>query len=417
VALGLSPVLAELVLRWVGDGYDPHEAARETRRMIQAALGVEDVRLEDGDVPGGDVVHASGGRVQATRGEVLGRKAGGVLHPYFGFDNKAGVDLFDRYIEQHLEDPECITILVCGGSVAEQFVNYQSGGGDTLLELMRADPRFAGKKIKTCRLARAGFKQPQHLHALTYFLSCGAVPDYVINIDGLNSIKFGPRNLLYGVPALWPEANHWLHHTRRTELTSEQLERLVETRVRQERLVEGCEQALASGRLRFALFGTSKMKELYRLRDEWARAHETYNAALLSDGIHPTKRDAWSEAQVESADCWYESSRLMHAMCEARGVRYLHFLQPTLYDEGSKPISDQEQAKCVGEKGIDERIKVGYDLLRERGPRLADEGIEFVDTSYLFEDVEETLYFDRAHFVAAGHELLAEEIARTLLGE
>lgn len=53
----------------------------------------------------------------------------------------------------------------------------------------------------------------------------------------------------------------------------------------------------------------------------------------------------------------------------------------------------------------------GYPLLRERGARLAAEGHPFVDATRVFADVEETLYYDSCHFVAAGHELLAEALA------
>ena len=218
------------------------------------------------------------------------------------------------------------------------------------------------------------------------------------------------------MPATWPEGHHWLHHTEAAAQDPARLELLVDTHVARRRLVERCRAALDSGTLRFALSGTRRMHELYRLRDAWVGAHEAYNAALPGDVPRP-EASALRAAQLESADCWYESARLMHALCRARGVRYLHFLQPTLFDEGSKPISAEERAKCVGPRGIDPRIKAGYDLLRERGRRLQEEGVEFHDTSGLFVGVEETLYFDRAHFGRRGNELLGGRIAAALLAE
>ena len=89
-------------------------------------------------------------------------------------------------------------------------------------------------------------------------------------------------------------------------------------------------------------------------------------------------------------------------LCDSVGVRFYSFLQPTLADTGSKPISEKEAEMCIPEKGVDPRIKIGYDRLREHGRLLKEEGMLFFDTSYIFEDVEETLYYDRAHFIEKG---------------
>ena len=38
-----------------------------------------------------------------------------------------------------------------------------------------------------------------------------------------------------------------------------------------------------------------------------------------------------------------------HHLCEPRGILYLHVLQPTLHDPGSKPITPEEQEKGIGD--------------------------------------------------------------------
>ena len=142
VALALSPLLAEAALRMLGNGYDPTTARLEARRMIASALGVAGGEGASVELASG----AGGVRAVETRGDRLGREAGGVLHPYLGFDNELGLELFERYVRQHREEPERFTILVFGGSVAEQFVDFQSGGSETLLARLEGDPRFSGKK-------------------------------------------------------------------------------------------------------------------------------------------------------------------------------------------------------------------------------------------------------------------------------
>ena len=50
----------------------------------------------------------------------------------------------------------------------------------------------------------------------------------------------------------------------------------------------------------------------------------------------------------------------------------------------------------------------------ERGAALAEHGIDFYDASFVFRDVEETLYFDRCHFEPPGMILLVDSITERL---
>ena len=44
---------------------------------------------------------------------------------------------------------------------------------------------------------------------------------------------------------------------------------------------------------------------------------------------------------------WKESSRALADLCRARGITYEQFLQPTMVDEGSKPLTELEKKKGV----------------------------------------------------------------------
>ena len=105
----------------------------------------------------------------------------------------------------------------------------------------------------------------------------------------------------------------------------------------------------------------------------------------------------------------------MQALCSGLGMTYVHVLQPTLHDEGSKPLTAQELATGTDEEGLSRRVTEGYDLLRERGRELAEQGIAFLDLSMIFEGVEETLYFDRCHFEKPGSVMMAREVGRHVL--
>jgi hypothetical protein len=108
----------------------------------------------------------------------------------------------------------------------------------------------------------------------------------------------------------------------------------------------------------------------------------------------------------------------MALLAAGRGLRYLHFLQPNQYVEGSKPLSDAERASaydpasdwCRGVRG-------GYPLLQAEGQGLRAEGIAFEDLTEIFKTQEATLYRDTCcHLDLEGNRQLAREVAGRIAG-
>jgi hypothetical protein len=116
-------------------------------------------------------------------------------------------------------------------------------------------------------------------------------------------------------------------------------------------------------------------------------------------------------------DAWFECSLSLDALCRARDIPYLHVLQPTLHDEGSKRMSAEEKALPLPAPEWIEGVRRGYPALRARGQELAARGVHFLDASRAFADVDATLYFDPCHFVTRGCDLLADRIADQLLSD
>ena len=113
---------------------------------------------------------------------------------------------------------------------------------------------------------------------------------------------------------------------------------------------------------------------------------------------------------------WSESSRTMRSMCAERGIAYVHVLQPTLHDPGSKPLTPEEIETGQTAEWWRAASTRGYPLLREEGKRLREEhDIVFVDASLVFRDVPETLYYDHCHFGRRGNEILARPVADGIL--
>jgi hypothetical protein len=125
--------------------------------------------------------------------------------------------------------------------------------------------------------------------------------------------------------------------------------------------------------------------------------------------------DAGDDAVLETcARMWVQSSIAMNAVCRAQGIRYVHFLQPTLHDEGAKPVTDEERQKGAEPQIWARGAKLGYPKLRAASIDLEGAGVQFVDLSQAFANERESLYYDVCHFTPAGYEILVGTVADAL---
>lgn len=118
---------------------------------------------------------------------------------------------------------------------------------------------------------------------------------------------------------------------------------------------------------------------------------------------------------VQTVAGWERSSRLLHPLCAARGVLYVHALQPALYDPAGKTPTERELASARVIDTWRRGVEMGYPLPREAGERRFQEGENFVDASDVFVGVEGDVYVDSCHFEEAGNELLADRLAAVIL--
>ena len=157
---------------------------------------------------------------------------GGALHPYFGLTHRPGLpfdvpeDLRPRAAGQPPPTPARTNnfgfvsttdypirrttgwqffVGIFGGSVALWFCQV---GADRLFDQLRKSPALAGREIVPVCLAHEGYKQPQQLLVLSYFLSLGQPFDLVIKLDGFNEVALGALNDLRGYDFTMPSVQH-----------------------------------------------------------------------------------------------------------------------------------------------------------------------------------------------------------------
>ena len=340
------------------------------------------------------------------------------LHPYTGFTLDARLRVAEQTVALFEEDDpdRPYVIFLQGGSVAATFGGLDQGGSSRLVERMLGDPALEGREIEVIRLAIPGFKQPQQFLQLAYLLSRGCEPDLVLNLDGLNEVRTSYNNARRGLQPTWPSLGHWTQATLSTPHDDVVLDLLVEMRALQNKVSKDARKALDRHYTYSAILGKWTIARLTRARVRWARAQHAFIDRQVEldreNALHPFGIQAHTEDCVpEAVRCWFESSLSMHQLCEARGIRYVHALQPTLHDVGSKPISDEERSKGLPDGIFHEAVVEGYPLLREGIVELRDLGVEALDLSLAFVDMKETLYYDNCHFGTLGCSALANAIA------
>ena len=136
------------------------------------------------------------------------------FHPFFGYThgaNSSGTNNYGFYCPYDYplkrEKANWYIIGIFGGSVANGFY---VDGTEQLSERLRQHPFFADKEIIYLNYALGGYKQPQQLQVLTYFLCIGQELDMVLNIDGFNEIVFCFNNSRLNVDIAMPSAQHFL---------------------------------------------------------------------------------------------------------------------------------------------------------------------------------------------------------------
>jgi len=345
-----------------------------------------------------------------------------LLHPFYGAEqthDSGGVLAYFR------NDPPAddYTIAIIGGSVAAAWARDHD---DVFKQLLEADPRLAGRNVKILEFAHAAYKQPQQLNRVAFLFSLGYLPDAVINLDGFNEVANGLQNGMTGTHPLFPTAPVWASLLwGRGAIDPEQIQTVAALSGLRNRAEALLGQAR---RLRFfksSILGTltkARVSKVYAQRaalqqslaaadDPAARRKELRSDRELIGPDYDKDPQAIAELSVTN---WFESSLSLQALCEARGVYYMHCLQPTMHDYGSKPLTEKERG-LTGAKFWEQGVQLGYDHLRERGQELTRRGVDFVDTSYAFKDEEGELYYDACHFVARGCQLLSRQIAPIFL--
>jgi hypothetical protein len=347
------------------------------------------------------------------------------LHPYLGYVYTP--DASEKFPDHDVNDfgfvdgspvqrrgDGKVIVGITGGSVALGLP------ADMLSDELSKSPRFRAKQVVIVRLAAGGYKQPQHLMALNYILALGGQFDVVLNIDGFNEVALPEHdNTSRGVYPFFP---------RKWNLLAQDFGNLeFQRRVGKIVFLRSLRQRWAAG------FMARPARYSPTLQLSWKVGDHFLGLAILravdaldvdtkqKPRFHVTGPGVTSftteNLYRELAAMWQRTSIHMDLICRAHGIKYLHFLQPNQYVEGSKPMGEAERRTALNATSpYRHGVKRGYPELVALIPGLQASGVNFSDLRMLFSDVTDALYIDDCcHFNDAGYRLLTRKIARAII--
>jgi hypothetical protein len=415
--VGVSEILSFLTFSLLEGQLTSH---RRTQTLLQAALLGHPFQTTGAPV-------TSTGALSSLPKLPFPEFSAEVLHPYLGYALRSGSATGSytgfRFLQTGRDDlprrsEGAVIVGIFGGSVAANFIRDSS---EELRAEIQTYPLFAGKEIVIVPVALGGFKQPQQLMALNYFLSLGAEFDVVINIDGFNEMVLPPvDNVSHQVFPFFPRA--WLYRVQ--DVPDPYVLSLMGqiSYLRQKRAEWA--QVLAHSPLRFSmtvsLFWRTFDLHMQRKIDRRQSLLLAYTPPVEDNELvtgPPRRYENEEELVRDLAQQWMRSSLQMHRLSEGSGILYVHVLQPNVYVAGSKPLTVQERRIALGDHPYREWAERGYPMFREVSRELRSAGVRFLDLTDIFSHVSESLYYDFCHVVKRGSDRLARAIGTFIVEE
>jgi hypothetical protein len=350
------------------------------------------------------------------------------FHPFFGYTFKAGLKNTNNYGFDSPYDfpfekisPNQYIIGIFGGSVAEDF--YEEGR-ERLTERLKAHPFFADKEIIYLNFALGGYKQPQQMQILTYFLGAGQQIDMAINIDGFNEMIFCSNNNRLNVDIGMPSAQHFLPMRDLMDarsMTVEKMEVIANIQRYKRKYNAGVDTLkntpFASIYMIYSAYSRFLHGKYQRETVRFDRLIKPAPSKAVDSLVNLKTTPGISDERLlmeRIVSFWARCSGMMNRVMQGRG-RYFHFLQPNQY-YSQKVFTPEEQKTAISEQSpYNYLVKQGYPLLLKKQEQLKQEGLNVFSAATLFDGVKETMFIDNCcHFNRSGHEKFADFVANRI---
>jgi len=321
-----------------------------------------------------------------------------------------------------------LIVAVMGGSVARDFAMHSRRYG-SFARALQQDPRYRNKKITVVNFAIGGYRQPQQLMILNYFLMLGQKFDIVINLDGFNEVYHGMLNHKNGVDFTFPPEEIWGEQQQHIERLNMSLtdERGIQTvyfdwAVRSYgRNADRCTLAacfvLNKLAARYYQFRSNRIVE--EKGETWEKV--SHFSRRPSQPNNPggknliLKLDQPGRLYGAIADYWANASRIMVGLGRRHGFLYVHVLQPNQHYPPGR-VQELPGRNALTPK-FREPVVQGYPFLVSRINDMQKAGVFAIDATVVFDLSEGEIYSDSCcHFSDKGTGILVEFVVRKITG-
>jgi hypothetical protein len=304
---------------------------------------------------------------------------------------------------------------IFGGSVGVWFCQV---GADRMTADLRQRGVFPGRELVPLCFAHEGYKQPQQLLVLSYFLSIGQPFDLVVNIDGVNEVALSAMNEARGMDISMPSPMHMaplVNVIDRSTLTPEKLYLLADINRDKERM-NSLVARMGRNRIASVNFVLERLYQRTRHRypsklGRFANLPSNPPKASVVKVTPPVEPRDEAALFDDIAKEWAATSMLMHDMLAARDIPYVHVLQPNQYytqrrfseAEARVAKNDQSPFKASVEKGYPALLRASGELQKK---------VRFLNGVGIFDGEPSAVYMDDCcHYTLAGNRRLADFIA------
>jgi hypothetical protein len=359
-------------------------------------------------VAGSLASHLAGGDGESSVGQWA--RAELRLHPMFGWVRSPGPKINTAGFLETASYPYRATegelvIGLFGGSVAEQVC----ASAKQRLEqgLLQIVPERGFDRARVLCFAVAGHRQPQ---SLSTFLAYLDTIDVAVFLEGFNEVVFWSRP---GYPLDLPNVGLW------TPLVAQSAVGGTDAIVESLRSVAKVRKHLTEPFLWPPLRDSAAAHLGWSVLAAWERSREE---GLRDELVQRATAQRFVDGDVTEAEmrerylALYGSIVRWTAMIgRTSGVAVLHALQPNQYVEGSKPWSEEENARFRGDAAARAFVAAGYPRLQHALAEARSEGAGAIDLSDAFRGVAETLYVDSCcHLNERGTALVADALVRAI---
>ncbi|MGB3190616.1 MAG: hypothetical protein WBB43_14490 [Limnoraphis sp.] len=364
------------------------------------------------------------------------------FHPFFGYVLKPGVynhelsglkvnnyGFFSPYDYPYTKTHSNQVIIgIFGGSVASDFsVNeiIDPSHPRTLIQKLQSLPQFEDKEIIVLNFANGGYKQPQQLLILSYFLSLGQEFDLVINIDGFNELALSPLNNQAKLDLTMPSFQHFqplmsLVNADLSAITS--MGEMIKTK---QKLTQVNKQLNQCQLAWCYAINQLKIKYLSKTYQQQVSDFDRHQIQKQSTAIHSekslialSKKSEALEDEVavnQAVNNWFESSLMMSHLLSMRQIPYFHVIQPNQHYPTERTFSSAEK-QMIWESPYHQAARKSYPVLISKAEQMQKYGINLFNAVKILDETSETVYRDSCcHYNQLGQDILTDYVAQSII--